>query len=1651
MVKGLFKKISSDLTLLPHKGLFVTLFLLLSVFFTAELASHPVFRLTKADELKLPDGYTALEYLQALGQSDTNNDGIINLFDYAVLLDQDYGKQNAFLTSDINYDQKTNALDASFMLNHFYTEVDNEREKIFSSDQYVQEVNKEIALRNEDKLPHASLEDGTLSISSEEGGSEPEYGRNVIPQVLGTVSAYTGAATYSMNFQVPQGPGGLAPALGLSYSSASVDDARDNGSHGGKPFYTEASTYTPFQFGYGFSLGGIGSIVRDTKGEKEVYKLKGNLYHRYILNLPGGVSAELKYNASTGRWVSIPQSFLKIEHKSPGKTSLGALSYLDPWDWEVTTKDGTTYYFGEENIETKLNTDARIIGSEDIRNAEGNLTGTKNGNLYVEFDKGELCEGESEQDPCRSREKNGKVLIVTKWLLRKVQTTDGREINYTYDTQQSFLEKPWKDTSIAFVTATSYPKEITWNDNKHRARFVLEERPDKAKNGFMNNRIKEVVVETKLQADNQYHLVRKYVLGYFDLNERTKEALGVKAGKEDEGIDNEFKASFLTSVQEFGTDGTTTLPPTSFRYAQYAFPPQGYHGGEIYLSSINNGYGGETRFAYQPLNVGALNPYGRVAAGKNFRVRVIQKEVADLVTKKSSRETYSYGDARMFAENYRKAPVGEGGSAQEFLGHSSVEVKQYDFDGALLSHTDTFFNQANYGEGCFEPHPAKGQPYRQVVYRGDTRDVAQETNTVFRYRFDGQDGLNPSDGCKNERRAQPIFLYTYDSLSIQRDPAKDFVPLAFKNKVQGTGKSELRTLQRVLAHDEYGNPTLNVNYGEVDANGIDVNMDDNRYSYAYYLTSGEKWIKGLPFLTYTSQIENCAAENISCQWGRTKSYYDNFTKNYWELTAEEMQPRFGFLTQKETWIDDVKRTVEGYEYWDLSRNPNDADVRKGEVYRTYGPKPNLKEIKNPREEIVLISEKAFDPYYHTLVLEEKNAMGYVSKVEDYDPLLQLPRTLKQQIQTSPALFATSRMEFDALGRLTAQFSPDPERVGSPMAEPAKLTQFFERGNDGLVVRTAALTSQTPDGKKHYHISDSFYDGLGQVRQGQILRTLVDGKDVRKINDSVYHADGKTSQTFEVQTKEPVIIGDITAENYRTILSSVQPQYIPDLPHVVNSETTYDVLRRPVTTTKIETASGQKFTSTSEYGLLSSKSVDPKGVEKIAFSDVWGRGIYAFTQEASKQKVLMTVNEYGKPMLDKATRTTIIDNAGTEVESKFDYDKSGRLVFSQDPSLGQYKFEYDIYGNKIFEQSQPREDVGYQYDILGRLVKRVYYSLSQGELYNRMVRDEVNWTYDQGPNALGKLNKVDHLTGSKEFTYDGGQRVVATKIKTFDNEKTFTTTYNVLSQEVSSAYPDSTNIEKEYDREGRMQKMRVNGEDVFTGSSYDKFDNQRVAGVRFEGTEYTNTNSFDTLGRLTNLGVSKKAAVLGSGVVDQEVFKQELSYNNVSEIEKLNDVVGGQATVFDYGYDGFSQLTSVNSPLYNSSYEYDLFGRMLNKNEKENVNMSYSTTYPFFAPKSVGVNESVNPQRYDIGYTNEGGMKNDVNNCYFYNREGELTRLQVKKDKNAACSEQNATKVYMFYYDEGGAMNLQEEYDPSDMSKPLKQVYLFGMYEEEVTN
>lgn len=1509
------------------------LFITVMTIVSGNLVGSGISNLIKAQEVQIPAHLTALEYIDQLKAADANEDGIINLIDY-ITLEEDYYKEIPYSAADTNVDGRVNSLDASFILSNLALDPYETESQILKDPKLAAVISKEIAVKNETGFPPPEPEfvgstltmDNALSINGGGGGGQ-EQGRNVIPSVLGTVSEYIGSANFLYPMVLPEGPGGFRPTIGISYSSANVDDARNNGSHDGKPFYKDASNYRPSMVGYGFSLNGIGSIMRDTMGEKDVYRLKNDMHHRYILSLPGGISAQLKFNTSTGRWASIPQSFLKIDHAPAGRTlQAGGNLFLDGGDWIITTKDGTKYYFGEEDIAAKVESNGRINDSA-------------NKNLYIEYDTAHLCKGESEKNPCDAREENGKVLITTKWLLRKIESPDGKIINYTYDTHQRKLDEKF-DSNIEYVTTTAYPKEISWNEDKHRVTFDMEENDRKGPDDYMKNRIKAVRVLTRLQSDNQFHLVKKYALSYYEKNTDTKENLGIKAGDHnEEGIDNSWKAAFLTSIQEFGADETSSMPLISFRYIQYSFPPQGYHGGEIYLYEINNGLGGSTKYAYQMFKTPILTPHGNFQ-GEVRRARVVEKRVVDNTSQgRSYWSTYDYGRSRAYAPRFRDGNNGAGASGTQFLGHSSSEMRSYDFDGTQIDRTRNEYHQVAESDGCINPHPAKGSASKEISYSGD--EIVSVRRPVYQFRLAGEVDENATK-CSHERIEQPYFSYVRDMFSEFTEPGDvNFVPAEILSKISISPQKKKMILQRNLEYDIYGNLTKSVSYQDVDENGYDIDESDNKYSFSYYLTDGAAWIKGLPYLQYQSNSERCGADDMSCQWGRIRTFYDNFDKDYRELSWDDQQPKYGYVSQEESYIDNNKMMLRGTEYHRYS------DGKIGGVTKQYAPKRNVETATS--EDIILVSETKYDSYYNTLATESKNLKGQKILKEDYDYLLQVAKTVRAQINESPERYARTEMAFDPLGRLVRSYMSDPDDPDSVIPYPNSLIHLFEKGNDGLVVRKATLSSITPDGKYNYVIADTHYDGMGNVKQSQVLSSKVDGVLRRKITETKLFSDGLVDEEYEIQTADPILVGDIRPDNVETVLANPQPNLVT-IPKQLIAKHSYDALRREIELVQIEPVSGERHSMKSGFATNGSFMQDSKGGQFISLSDGSGREKYSLNSDNTGNKWIIREATYGQTMIDLPTRTTITDGSKT-VAMENTYDRGGRLLTVKDPSHGDQGYKYDIYDSVILESSQPRNEIAYEYDDMGRLIKKQYTNWSNGDMYKKLKKNVVEYKYDAGENAVGQVVLIEDATGKEELFYDGGQRVVKIKKTIFDKSQAFETVFNKLSQKTKSILPDTT-LEYEYDGENNLQSMSVNGEKHFAGALYDKFGTKTGSSVNFGGDQYTVSGTHDVLGRTTSLNVRDS---------DSEIIAQGLFYDGSGKLDRLIDRSNGQNVTFRYQYDNYSQLAGVSSGIFNTTYSYDNFGRITNKSEKQEVELTYDESFPFFAPKSVVINYHDVPQ------------------------------------------------------------------------------------------
>ncbi len=1751
--------------------------------------------LNAAEVVKIPPGYTPYQYIQTLIAADRNRDNQINALDHASV---SIRNGEAYLVKQPRFGMEVNALERSFTLDNLGTNITQKKDAIFRDPTLGKRYAEEQVLATESKLPAlvftaddkafnsstvvvkgaTSKNESTQAGGDGTGASGADSGRSIIPQVLGTVSPYTGSAGFSYPIKVPAGPGGYAPSIGISYSSGSVDEGLQGGtqivglSEEGKEVseapYKFPSSYNPSYAGYGFSLSGAGSISRDTRDNKTVPTLKGEPYHRFIVSLPSGVSVQLRYNTTNGTWVSIPQGFVKIErHGAPElrKDSRFNFALVDPNPWVITTSDGTKYYFGEEDLGARIEASGKIATpSENLvidRTLRGETTPTKQvhhiltkgGGIYNEFDVADLCKGDSVNDPCRNKiSKNKPALLVTKWLLKKIETSDGKAINYFYENYQKvygqYYKKDWGN-NLSVVTTDSYLTKIEWNDAKYRVLFKNEPRTDQSgKTQFLSPiRLSGIDVETQKPTVAGYSLMRRYKVEYSNGDD-----VMVSGSK------NTWNASLVKSLREFGYDGATTTSPITFQYKQYPFD-RGVSGSTIYLDTINNGMGGATTYAYQPFQGNYQAPDGDARGGLK-RVRVIEKKVVDkTANNRSFKETYNYFNShKAFAERIR----GEDSSGHEFLGHSQVEVKTFDFNSdKLLAHTLTKFNQSIGDAKCTEPSLAKGQVSEQIVYNDlpSGRIEAKKTKTTYNYRLltadksgdpvISKDGLDvAAKQCSGADINQPYFVYGKSTISTVNEPLdSNFVPNGLVSKLTEKPVATRSSASQTLSVDLFGNTTKAVSLGETDTNGKDISTKDNRYTFGYYLTGNPYWLNNLSYASYSSNKPDCSYTDTACQWGRSNMWYDVFYGDFSKVKIETQRPRIGAVTQTQTVLDDKTTSFAGQEYLRLSEKGEDhdtnadndsADVRLGGVIKTYGPKPNLTTMDpdNVAKDIVLLSKTTYDSFFKTMVEETENAVGFKTKFSKFNYELQVPQRIETQTNVSPARFAVAEATFDPLGRSITSFGPDPKDPTKTLPYPSSVAHYFDRGDTGLVVRGMKLVSLTADGKPHYMTSDSFYDGLGKVKQAQVLskKIVPDTKSTspvvvtkRIVTDALYNALGQQSESYEVQTADPIELRD-------NQISSVQPQMVT-IDHKVLSKTSYDTLNRPVEAVAYDVDNNSTLSTKTFFQVNAVKTISPKNVVSIATSDSLGRSIDGLTIDPTSDQHLLTTNAYGAEMIDKPTQTNYSSlkdlSGGKTTSASVKYDKAGRVIFQDEPSLGTFEFAYDILGNKVRESRPGRKDVEYEYDILGRNTKVKYPNQNAGELYKNSRTMDTDFTYDNGDNALGKLTSVTSHNGSETYKYDslGRQTETTKKIRTAPHDYTSKTEYNDISQPLMVEYPNRKKLTTVYNEEGTAISTSLDGKEIAMNPMIDKFGNSFQSSFVLGTSTYINRTTHDTMGRLTQIGVAKQTG--------GQVYYQQLTYNKLSDLTNVTESTykdGKEAKVdYAYVYDSYSRLVNAQSSLYTTSYSYDPFGRMYEKNEDQNVSLTFNSSFPFFAPKSItkpytapnnpvptnyktptpqpstqtqqptdaptvtltqtptptrtptptpilptsnlpteeptpttkpqakgvqkgpkvaGVNtDGTATYKFEYDQSN-GNMLEDDKHCFFYNRLNQMISMKIKKDSNQQCKTgAQFKKLIYFYYDASSTLVLQEEYDPKNENKPVKQTYYIGSYEEEYTN
>jgi hypothetical protein len=333
------------------------------------------------------------------------------------------------------------------------------------------------------------------------------------------VSAFSGAASYSLPLWTPPGPGGLQPELSLSYTSQAVEAAL--------PRLSQASWA-----GMGWSLD-TGSIERDQHGTPNV------LTDDSFTLQAGGVSS-LLLKDSSGSYHLADELFWKVSYDAAADS------------WTAWDKQGTRYIFG------------------DTASTRAQYPSGYNHN----------CSGELTTDATTWR-----------WSLHRVVSIFQQELTFSYFTDYQNKHHPCDDT-LDFSTAIAvYPAEISYPNGAYRVVFEREARTD-YNLSWENEENLIFYQKYRLKAVQVYavnNLLREYRLGY------ASQAV-IFPGYQWTPLGG--YALTLSSLQEYGLGGTSSLPATTFSYADGLHLTSAATPSQKPLGCCD-GYGGRVDFSYE--------------------------------------------------------------------------------------------------------------------------------------------------------------------------------------------------------------------------------------------------------------------------------------------------------------------------------------------------------------------------------------------------------------------------------------------------------------------------------------------------------------------------------------------------------------------------------------------------------------------------------------------------------------------------------------------------------------------------------------------------------------------------------------------------------------------------------------------------------------------------------------------------------------------------------------------------------------------------------------------------------------------------------------------------------------------------------------------
>lgn len=1120
-------------------------------------------------------------------------------------------------------------------------------------------------------------------------------------------------------------------------------------------------------------------------------------------------------------WDTSPKGFIRVKH-NPSNWGYN--------EWIVTGKDGTTYYFGSNE-----NSKATVV---DVPDPDNNPT--------------------------------SQVDVVYRWMLTKIIDTHSNTIEYSYTKEEKTLTGyPYcKEANRPYVKAI-LPQQIKWANNHFTIDFIFEDRTDwnfEAVNEggctqthFTNKRLKELQVKTDSQ------LVRKYILNYrYPLS----------------GI----KHSLLTSVTQFGKDGTTSLPPYTFDYEGVS--------NETYLKWANNGYNGKVIFSYlrtKPFVIGRDGTNWSETTPGSERTRVIKKITEDgmgnTITNRTMYESDTFESNGYVGVGYVDKKLSDPAGEFEFLGFANAKDILYEKnkDGNnpsdIVNMTKKYFFQKDTVDQIIGgqnrtyhfPDPRKGKAYKTEIQDKTGRVL---TSSEEDWKYDIKPHYNEVDGTQD---------ITY-------------FPLVWLNNTKGTIDGV--TKKTSYRYDQYQNTTHVIEEGDISKTG------DEKFTVTSYYYNTTNWIINRPRLT---SLFRGTPDGNKQEISRTGFYYDGL--------GWDQPPTKGDVTMTDN----------------VSLSPNEVHVQTKVKYDQYG---NQIEVIDPKGNT---TKTLYDPTYNSYPIKLTNAFDQ-TMITEYDYILGVP------IKLTNLNGVETNFTYDNLGRskkiiMSGDTNDKPSveyiiKDQTPMVVGTKsrihsntddVTEIYQFYNGlGQLLQTQSYGPE----QNQIIVNNNYYNSAGLLVEKPIAyyQTVQIGSYQNPLSalseKTEYDALGR-------QTK-------MTSTDGKSILT----QYAGQMTTVINENNVKNTIEKDVYGNIIKSALYNSnapnaapysiFRNEYDYGLnVATKTWDGLNNETAITYNGFGKKIQSKDPDMGIWKFKYDLNG-----------NIIEQTDGKNQTIKLDYDKLNRIVkkTTSDNSTVNYYYDENQYGkgNKT-KMVDPSGNTIYEYDVRGRLKKETKtITISQASetmnmeySYDNIDRlltikypdnEQIKYSYDRAGrqykmeagtqtlvsnttySAPGKIKKIDFLlnnnqTMSTEYLYYWGQNGERSDLR-LKNIQTSTPSTRLFSKKytydnvgnITSIIDEISNETESFTYDGLNRLLSANSA-YSANYSYDQI------GRILSKTEGNNTKSF-TYNTTSPIhapksvnGITYQYDANGNLIKDEA---REITYDFENRPIAIN-VLGGQAT------------------------------------------------------------------------------------------------------------------------------------------------------------